>query len=156
MNNFNSINLNLYQPIIYNKERSLQTQDIEKAYDFLIKKLDKNGIAAEACIKIQYNSNDSIEFNAEELGFAESPSQAVIDAVKEAKEIPLENHDMEIKPGNYKFIQLPFLPTKENLFATLLQIACSITKKNNGFFYLRLLKENSIVILAQIIIELEK
>jgi len=156
MNNFNTITLNLIQPIIYNKETVIETQDIESLYQLLIKKLDNNGVASEACINIEYINNDNISFKILEAGFASTPTDDVIEAVKKGKEIPLFEHDMEIVPGKYKFIQLPFLPTQENLFATLMQISCSQNFNQKGSFYLRLLKENSLVILAQVILKLKE
>jgi hypothetical protein len=156
MNNFKTINLNLFQPIVYNKETITQTQDIESAYQLLIKKLDNSKTASEGCINIKYYSEDNISFEIKEVGFADQPDQSVIDAVQNGEEIPLKNYDMEIPPGKYKFIQLPFLPTQENLFATLMQISCSNNLKAEGNFYLRLLKENSLVIIAQVIILLEE
>ncbi len=156
MNNFKTINLNLFQPIVYNKETILQPQDIESTYQLLIKKLDKSKTASEGCINIKYYSEDNITFEIEEVGFADQPDQSVIDAIKKGEKIPLKNYDMEIPCGKYKFIQLPILPTQENLFATLMQISCTNNLKSEGNFYLRLLKENSIVILAQVIMALEK
>lgn len=156
MNDFNSINLNLFQPIVYNKESNSLAQDIETAYLLLIKKLDKSKTASEACINIKYFCEDKISFEITEFGFADQPSKEVVEAVNKGEEIPLVEHDMEIPPGKYKFIQLPFLPTQENLFSTLMQITCSNNVKNSGNFYLRLLKENAITIIAQIILTLEK
>ncbi len=134
MNNFNTITLNLIQPIIYNKETVIETQDIESLYQLLIKKLDNNDVASEACINIEYINNDNISFKIIEAGFAPTPTEDVIQAVKKGKEIPLFEHDMEIIPGKYKFIQLPFLPTQENLFATLMQISCSQNLIKKGVF----------------------
>ncbi len=156
MSNFNSVNLTLNQPIVYNKESDFQKQDIETIYQYLLKKLDDNGIASEACINLNYKTSDGISFNIEEVGFAPTPSKDVIEAVKKGEEIPLIDYDMAIDQGDYKIIQLPFLPDNNNLFATLMQITCSNIKKTTGNLYLRLIKENSIVILAQVIINLEK
>jgi len=156
MNNFNTITLNLIQPIIYNKETVIETQDIESLYQLLIKKLENNGVASEACLNIEYVNDDKISFKILEAGFAPTPTEAVIEAVKKGKESPLFDHDMEIIPGKYKFIQLPFLPSQENLFATLMQISCSQNFSQKGNFYLRLLKENSLVILAQVILNLKE
>jgi len=156
MNNFNSINLTLNQPIVYNKEKELQTQDINTVYQFLIKKLDNSGIASEACININFETSDSISFNIDEVGYAPTPTQEIIDAVQSGEIIPLMDHDMEIKSGLYKIVQLPFLPDDTNLYSTLMQITCSNLKDSRGNLYLRLIKENSIVILAQVIIPLEK
>lgn len=156
MNNFNSVNLTLNQPIVYNKETKLLTQDINAVYQYLLKKLDNNGIASEACIKLKYETSDSIIFNIEEVGFAQTPTQEVIDAVKKGETIPLKDYDMSINEGYYKIVQLPFLPDNTNLFSTLMQITCSTLSQAKGSLYLRLIKENSIVILAQVIINLEK
>lgn len=156
MNNFNSINLTLNQPIVYNKEKDLQTQDIYEVYQYLLKKLDNSGIASEACINFRYETSDSIDFTIQEVGYAPTPSQEVIEAVQKGEVIPLMEHDMEIENGSYKIIQLPFLPDNNNLYATLMQIACSNLKQSTGNLYLRLIKENSIVILMQVIIALEK
>ncbi len=156
MNNFNSINLTLNQPIVYNKEKEIQTQDIFDVYQYLIKKLDNSGVAAESCINFQYETTDSIDFFIREVGYAPTPTQEVIDAVQQGDTIPLMEHDMEIQIGLYKIIQLPFLPDKNNLYSTLMQITCSNLTTSTGNLFLRLIKENSIVILAQVLIPLEK
>ncbi|MGD1823273.1 MAG: hypothetical protein ACPKM0_10995 [Pleomorphochaeta sp.] len=156
MNNYNSINLTLNQPLVYNKERELQTQDINTIYQYLLNKLDNSGIASEACINFKYQTSDSISFEIEEVGYAPTPSEEVIKAVENGETIPLMEHDMAINIGSYKIIQLPFLPDKSNLFATLMQIACSNFTTSSGNLFYRLIKENSIVILAQVIIKLEE
>jgi hypothetical protein len=156
MNNFKTINLNLFQPIVYTKETTSQKQDIESVYQQLIKKLDCSTVASECCMNIKYTSSDTITFEVIEAGFADTPNESIVEAVNKGQEIPLPAYDMKIELGKYKFIQLPFLPSEENLFATLMQISCSNNLKQTGNFYLRLLKENSLVILAQFILLLEE
>ena len=156
MNNFNTINLNLFQPIVYNKETNVIKQDMEKVYSHLLKKLDNSKTASEACICFKYFYEDQISFEIENVGFADQPTQEVVKAVQSGEKIPLPEYDMKIEEGKYKFIQLPFLPTEENLFATLMQISCANNVKKSGHFYFRLLKESTLVILAQAILPLEK
>lgn len=155
MINQNSVTLTLFQPLVYTKEQLTDKQDISQIYSALIKKLDDSEVGSEACIEFSYESNDSINIYAEKAGFALPPTEEVQKAVLEGEEIPLPSHDMKIKEGKYKFIQIPILPEKENLFSVLIPFICTNTSNKKGTFHIRLLKENAIAIIFQIIL-LEK
>lgn len=155
MTNQNTVNLTLFQPLVYNREDFDSNSDYTSIYDALIRKLDKEDVGSEACIEFNYTCKDNIKINSEKVGFALPPTEEVRKAVLEGKEIPLPEHNMQIKAGKYEFIQLNFLPQKEDLFATLLPIICVNDIKEKGTFHLRLLKENAFVIICQIILSKE-
>ncbi len=45
---------------------------------------------------------------------------------------------MKIQPGKYKFIQLPIIPEKENLYSVLLPFVVTNNIKEKGTFHIRL------------------
>jgi hypothetical protein len=156
MINQNSIKLSLFQPLVYNKIEINEDDNIDKIYSSLIKKLDNSPIGCEAIISFNYKIADGISIDFLEVGFASSPSDEVRIAVEKAEEIPLGEYDIEIPSGKYEFVQLPLIPEYNALYSTFIPFIYSSSSKKEGTFHFRLLKENALVILSQIILKLEE
>ncbi|MBK5201827.1 MAG: hypothetical protein JJE21_09930 [Spirochaetaceae bacterium] len=156
MINQNSIKLSLFQPLVYNKLTITDNTNIDVIYSSLIKKLDAAPIGCEAVIAFNYAINDGISINVISVGFANEPTEEVRVAIEQGEEIPLSEHDMEIESGKYEFIQLPILPEKDALYSTFIPFIYSSSYQKIGTFHFRLLKENALVILSQVILKLEE
>lgn len=156
MINQNSIKLSLFQPLVYNKLTIKDNTNIDEIYSSLIKKLDDAPIGCEAVIAFNYTINDGISINIISIGFAEQPTEETRIAIEKGEEIPLPEHDMEISSGKYEFIQLPILPQNNALYSTFIPFIYSNSSQKKGTFHFRLLKENALVILSQIILKLEE
>lgn len=156
MINQNSVKLNLFQPLVYNKIEIENDRSANDIYSLLIKKLDTSPVGSEAVIAFEYTIDDSISINVISVGFANPPTQEVILAVEKGEEIPIGKHDLEISSGKYEFIQLPLLPQNKSLYSTFIPFIYSKTAQKKGTFHFRLLKENALVILSQIILRLEE
>lgn len=157
MINTNPLKLTLFQPLPYTKMAIKDNkQDITKIYKSLLEKVDKEPTGCEGIMKFGFKYKDSIDISLLELGFADPPTEETRLAVLNGDTIPLPEHDMEIQPGKYQLIQLPALPQDNSLLSTFIPYICSSLKKTEGIFYFRLLKENSLVVLSQIILTSEE
>ncbi|MCH3917643.1 MAG: hypothetical protein LKE40_09320 [Spirochaetia bacterium] len=132
-------------------EHKSNSEKPEDSYIRLLGKLDKSPSGCEATLQISYRHSDGIDFEIEKIGFAQPPEKAVQEAVAAGKEIPLPEHNMEIPAGTYIFEQIPWLPNKESFESSLLSFSCAPGFPNQGFFFVRLLKENSLEVIMQLL-----
>ena len=133
-----------------------QNDTIDIIYSSLIKKLDKSPIGCEAVIAFNYKIDDGILIDVRDVGFANAPTEEIRIAVEKAEDIPLGEYDLEIPSGKYEFVQLPLIPEYNSLYSTFIPFIYSSSNKKEGTFHFRLLKENALVILSQIILQLEE
>jgi len=156
MTNQNSIKLNLFQPLVYQSIAIEDRSDIEKNYKMLLKKIEDEPTGCEGVMKFSYLIRDNVKISLEEMGYAEPPTEEVREAVLNGEEIPLYEHNMEIPEGRYMLAQYPIAPESNTLFSMFIPFICNSTTNKKGTFHFRLLKENALVILSQIILKLEE
>ena len=156
MTNENSIKLNLFQPLVYQSIEIEDKSDIEKNYKTLLKKIEREPTGCEGVMRFSYRTGDGVSIFLEEMGYAEPPTEEVRVAVLNGEQIPLPSHNMEISEGKYMIFQYPLPPESNALFAMFVPFICSNTANKKGTFHFRLLKENALIILSQIILDLEE
>lgn len=156
MINTNSLKLTIFQPLPYTRIEIKDITDTASNYTQLLKKLDSNASGSEAIMKFSYEFNDNVVIKLLEMGFAEPPTEEVRIAVLNGETIPLPPHDMELKSGKYEIVQMPIPPQPMSLFSTFIPFICSNLEQKKGTFHFRLIKENALAILSQIILTLEE
>lgn len=156
MINKNSLKLTMFQPLPYTRMEIADKSDIAGTYSDLLKKMDDGLTGCESLMKFTYEFGDNITINLVDMGFAEPPTEEVRVAVLNGDTIPLPPHDMELEPGKYELIQMPIPPQPKSLFSTFIPYLCSNMKQKKGTFHFRLLKENALAVLSQIILSSEE
>jgi hypothetical protein len=141
------IKLHLFQDIQY--QRKTEGLEMETAYSQLSQSLFSIPEGGEVCLHVSYNCGDSVSMDLTELASKDPPTLEDKIAVDSGMQIPpLDNPAFSIPAGEYQFEQLVILPEPGNLEGFLYRY-CT---KSTGSLYLRILRENPVSFVAQIII----
>ncbi len=139
--------LHLIQDMPY-KDFSTSTSDLCQVYDQMLMWIDKAPTGSEACIQT------SSLLNVLRTGFQNPPTKEIRQAVEQGAVHPLQEKDFAIQPGSYTFFQLLGTPTKDEVVPLLEKTLADILQDGPCCIYLRLLKENDIAVIAQLLLPL--
>lgn len=151
--------LHLYQeiPYLFCPIAPEPVDDIATVYSNLLQKLDDAPIGSEACLEGTYDrTEDAILFSVTKTGWANPPDETIRKAVQEGTLQPMppqESIAFSIPANDYRFAQLPWTPEGNSLVMTLLPFFASPAEVQDrgGVFYLRLIKENVLEVVAQVL-----
>lgn len=138
MQSAKSMRLHLHQAITY-KDAPFSFQDASEAYQTLLTYLDDQPIGSEGCLAVTSTAN--VVF----CGVQDPPDEATLEAIRNGIEQPLREGSNQLEPGSYEFFQLAPLQTFEQMLQCIPMLFDGPSR-----IYLRLIKENSIAIVAQI------
>ena len=142
------IKLHLLQELQYKKEEIEKNLSFPKTFELFNTKLQKIKNKGEFCIHCHYNCEDTLEIKVVEIGYRDAPTPQEKEAVDNLKpSIKMENPDFEISIGNYSAYQFSTILTKKNLIYSFIPLI----QENEGDFYFRMIKENAIQIVLQVL-----
>ncbi len=130
--------VHLNQEIAY-QEASFATSDTEQTYQEMLAFLDKQTVGAEGCIALSSTLQTLF------CGVQESPDEATRLAVEQALTLPKVDSAYQIGIGTYTVSQ--FAPPKT--IEEIKQYIPHLIDGNNRI-HLRLIKENTLTIIAQV------
>lgn len=151
--------LHLYQaiPYLFCKTVPMTANDIAISYDALLRQLDDAEIGSEACLACTYDrSEDVVKFSVTQAGWTNPPDEAIRRAVSEGanQPVPTEEETAFAIPANdYRFTQLPWTPEGPSLVMTLLPFFAAPAEAlgHEGVFFLRMIKENVLEVVVQLL-----
>jgi len=142
------IKLHLLQELQYKKYEIEKNFSFSETFEILNNKLQEIESKGEFCIHCHYLCEDSLKIEVIEVGYKDAPTPEEKEAVDNLKpSFKMSNPDFEIKIGNYFAYQFPVVLTKKNLIFNFIPLI----QKNKGDFYFRLIKENAIQIVLQVL-----
>jgi len=142
------IKLHLLQELQYKNYEIEKDLSFPETFEVLSKELQKIESDGEFCVHCHYNCEDTLKIKVIEIGYKNAPTpeeKEIVDNLKPA--LKMENPDFEIKIGDYDAYQFPIVLTKKNLIFNFIPLI----KKNEGDFYFRMIKENAIQIVLQVL-----
>lgn len=142
------IKLHLLQELQYKNYEIEKDLSFPETFEVLGKELQKVENDGEFCIHCHYNCEDTLQIQVTDIGHRDAPTpeeKEIVDNLKPA--LKMENPDFEIKIGDYDAYQFPIVLTKKNLIFNFIPLI----KKNEGDFYFRMIKENAIQIVLQVL-----
>ena len=150
--------LHLYQaiPYLFCKTEPA-VSDIAATYGELLRMLDEEPVGSEACLRCGYDrTEDGIRFSVCQTGRANPPDETMRQAVSEGTLQPTptaEKIAFAISANDYRFTQLPWTPEAPSLVMTLLPFfaAPAEAQDNKGTFFLRMIKENVLEVVIQLL-----
>lgn len=141
------IKLHLLQEIQYQK--TVNFDSLEKCYEALYNGLFDMPLMGEYCLSINYSCSDIVSFSLNCCAFKEPPTPEDKEAVDNLRPLKaIENPAFVLESKDYDFEQLMYLPQPESLQASLIKY-CT---KSSGVINLRLLRENVVEFVAQILV----
>ena len=142
------IKLHLLQELQYKNHKIEKDLSFPETFEVLINEIQKIENDGEYCVHCHYRCEDNLQIKVIEIGYKNAPTpkeKEIVDNLKPA--LKMKNPDFEIKVNDYNAYQFPIVLTKKNLIFNFIPLI----KKNEGDFYFRMIKENAIQIVLQVL-----